>query len=134
MAAARATSPPCSVHALDLDGLRSPELSFWAVWDGEDALGVGALKRLTDAHGEVKSMFTDAASRGRGVGGAMLRHIIGTARARGHGRLSLETGSQDDFAPARSLYARHGFEVCEPFGDYVLDPKSVFMTLDLSAK
>jgi putative acetyltransferase len=131
LAAARATSPPCSVHALDLDGLKSPALSFWSAWDGETLLGVGALKALTGDHGEVKSMHTREALRGQGVGAALLRHIIETASARGHRRLSLETGSQDYFAPARSLYARHGFEVCPPFGDYVLDPNSVFMTLDL---
>jgi putative acetyltransferase len=131
LAAARATSPPESVHALDLDGLKSPELSFWSVRDGEAVLGVGALKALSADHGEVKSMYTHETARGRGVGGTMLRHIIETATIRGHVRLSLETGSQDYFAPARSLYARHGFEVCPPFGDYVLDPNSVFMTLDL---
>ena len=134
LAAALATSPRESVHALDLDGLKSPGLSFWAAWDGDTLLGVGAMKELDPDHGEVKSMHTREALRGQGVGGAMLRHIIETAVARDYRRLSLETGSQDYFAPARSLYARHGFAVCPPFGGYRVDPNSVFMTLDLSAK
>ena len=138
---ARAETAPGSAHALDLSGLRSPEVTFWSAWDGDarDAretrdtvLGVGALKRLSADHGEVKSMHTAEAARRRGVGSAILRHIIAEARARGMSRLSLETGSWPYFAPARAMYARHGFVECGPFGDYRPDPNSVFMTLALS--
>src|SRR5207248_3478742 len=94
-------------------------------------LGIGALKRLSPRHGEIKSMHTAAARRGKGAGSAMLEHIIASARACGMSRLSLETGSWDYFRPARALYARHGFRECPPFADYVPDPNSVFMTLDL---
>ena len=128
---ARAESPPESVHALDLTGLQSPDISFWTIWEGETLLGFGALKRLSADHGEVKSMHTAQAMRGRGVGTAMLRHIIATARASGMSRLSLETGSMEYFEPARALYMSHGFAECPPFADYVLDPNSVFMSLDL---
>lgn len=135
---ARAETGPGSAHALDLSGLRAPDITFWSAWDGggpgdagATVIGVGALKELSADHGEVKSMHTAEAVRGRGVGGAMLRHIIAEARARGMTRLSLETGSWPYFAPARGLYARHGFVECGPFGDYRSDPNSVFMTLAL---
>src|SRR5205823_2620624 len=101
----RASSPPESVHALDLDGLRARNVTFWSIWDRHQLLGCGALKELDPRHGEVKSMHTRAAARGRGVAAAMVRHIIGEARSRGYRRLSLETGSNDAFAPARALYA-----------------------------
>lgn len=127
----RETSPPESVHALDLAGLRVPEVTFWTLWDGATLLGCGALKALGPDHGEIKSMHTAAAARGRGVARAMLAHILAEARARGYRRLSLETGSMEAFAPARALYAGFGFRDCPPFGDYVLDPNSVFMTLEL---
>ena len=125
-------SPPESRHALDLDGLRVPEVTFWCAWDGPDLLGCGALKVLDPGHGEIKSMHTSAAHRGRGVGAKILTHIIDTARARGYRRLSLETGSMSAFAPARALYERFGFEYCAPFADYREDPNSVFMTLELT--
>lgn len=128
---ARAATARCSAHALDVDGLRAPDITFWAAWEGEALLGVGALKRLTDEHGEIKSMHTAEAARRRGVGSAMLRHVVAVARARGMTRLSLETGSSAFFEPARALYRRHGFLECAPFADYVADPNSVFMTLDL---
>ncbi len=128
---ARAQSLPCSAHALDLEELKAPEISFWAVWDGGTLMGIGALKELDPAHGEVKSMHTPEAMRGRGAGRAMLRHIIANARTRGYARLSLETGSMAYFEPARALYLRHGFTECEPFAGYVLDPNSVYMTLAL---
>jgi len=128
---ARAETAPGSAHALDVAGLQAPGISFWTVWDDDTLLGCGALKRLAADHGEVKSMHTAQAMRRKGVGSAMLAHIIATARAGGMSRLSLETGSWDYFVPARALYARHGFVVCGPFADYVLDPNSVFMTLDL---
>jgi len=128
---ARAASPRCSAHALDLAGLQAPDISFWAAWEGEALAGVGTLRRLTADHGEVKSMHTARAARGRGVGSAMLRHLIAAAQARGFSRLSLETGSMAHFQPARALYRRFGFTDCEPFADYRPDPNSVFMSLDL---
>jgi putative acetyltransferase len=128
---ARAETAPGSAHALDLSGLRTPEVSFWSVWEGDELLGVGALKQLTAEHGEVKSMHTAEAARGRGVGSALVRHIMAEARTRGMRRLSLETGSWPYFLPARALYARHGFVECGPFGDYREDPNSVFMTIEL---
>ena len=121
-----------SAHALDLLGLRAREITFWSAWEGEAVVGVGALRHLGDGHGEIKSMHTAEAARGRGVGSAMLRHIMAAARARGMSRLSLETGSWPYFEPARALYARHGFVECGPFGDYREDPNSVFMTRELN--
>lgn len=126
-----AWSPPESVHALDLAKLRLPEITFWTAWDGDTLLASGALKELTPTHGEIKSMRTPRALRRRGAGRAMLVHLLDEARRRGYERLSLETGSQDGFEPARRLYASFGFTVCGPFGDYRLDPYSVFMTLPL---
>jgi putative acetyltransferase len=128
---ARAETAPGSAHALDLDGLRAPEMRFWSAWEGGELVGVGALKRLGDDYGEIKSMHTDEAVRGRGVGSALLRHIMAEARAAGMRRLSLETGSWPYFLPARALYARHGFVECGPFGDYRADPNSIFMTIAL---
>ena len=127
----RALSPPESVHALDLDKLRQPDISFWSAWDGPVLLGCGALKALDPAHGEIKSMRTPSALRRRGAGRAILAHIIEVARARGYRRLSLETGSMDAFKPAHRLYESFGFSFCGPFGDYAHDPNSVFMTLQL---
>lgn len=124
-------SPPESVHALDLDGLRAPDVSFWTIWEGGTLLGCGALKQLDAGHGEVKSMRTPVVLRRRGAGRAMLDHILAEARARGYRRLSLETGSNDDFLPARRLYESVGFVYCEPFADYRPDPLSSFMTLVL---
>jgi putative acetyltransferase len=128
----RATSPPESTHVLDLDALRSPAISFWSAWDGASLLGCAALKELDPSHGEVKSMHTAVEHRGRGVGLGLLRHLVDEACSRRYRRLSLETGSMEAFAPARALYARFGFVDCAPFGDYRLDPNSVFMTLDLA--
>ncbi len=126
-------SPPESVHALDLDGLRRPEIRFWSAWldipDGGGRLaGTVALKRLDAGHAELKSMRTAADLRGQGIAARMLAHALAEARAAGHARISLETGSQPFFAPARALYARHGFEDCAPFGSYGPDPASHFMT------
>nr|MDT0657262.1 GNAT family N-acetyltransferase [Micromonospora sp. DSM 115978] len=127
----RAITPLESKHALDLDGLRKPEITFWSVLDGEVLVGCGALKRLDPEHAEVKSMRTDPARTRAGIASLMLAHIIAEARRTGCTRLSLETGSADFFLPARRLYAKFGFEVCEPFADYRPDPHSVFMTRTL---
>lgn len=129
---ARAETAPGSAHALDLSGLQAPEIRFWSAWEGEEVLGVGALKRLAADHGEIKSMHTAPTSRRQGVASALLRHIIAAAREMGLTRLSLETGSWPYFEPARELYRRHGFVDCPPFGSYAADPNSVFMTLALS--
>jgi len=131
LTSARAETAPGSAHALDLTGLQSPEISFWTLWEDEKLLGVGALKRLSADHGEVKSMHTVKSVRRRGVGSTLLRHIIATARESGMSRLSLETGTWEYFQPAQTLYRNHGFVECAPFADYVLDPNSVFMTLNL---
>lgn len=123
--------PPESVHALDLSGLRRPEVTFWTAWDGDELLGCGALKALGPRWGEVKSMRTPASARRRGAGRALLAHIIQEARTRGYERLSLETGTVAAFQPAHRLYESHGFQACGPFADYAEDPNSCFMTLDL---
>jgi putative acetyltransferase len=129
---ARAETGRGSAHALDLEVLRVPDIAFWSAWldggEGEQLAGVAALKTLTPVHGEVKSMHVAEAVRGRGVGGAIVEHVVAAARERGMTRVSLETGSWPYFAPARALYARHGFVECGPFGEYRADPNSVFMT------
>jgi putative acetyltransferase len=130
--AARAQTAPGSAHALDLSGLRAPDVAFWTGWDGEVLVAVGALKSLSAVHGEVKSMHTLQTTRRRGFGGLMLRHIIAEARARRLQRLSLETGSWDYFKPAHALYQAHGFVLCGPFEGYAEDPNSLFLTLDLT--
>lgn len=127
----RATSPPESVHALDLDGLRQPNIRFWTLWDGRNLAGCGALKWLDAEHAEIKSMRTAATYKQQGVASQILQHLINDAKAAGVQRLSLETGSMTFFQPARSLYAKFGFEQCDPFADYVLDPNSVFMTKNI---
>ena len=124
-------SPPESVHALDLAGLRRPEVSFWSAWEGAQLLGCGAIKQLDATHGEIKSMRTASAHLRKGVAAALLQHILVEAGKRRYRRLSLETGSAPAFAPARSMYARFGFVPCEPFADYVPDPHSVFMSRTL---
>ncbi len=131
LASARAETAQGSAHALDLTELQSPEVSFWTIWEDETLLGMGALKRLSADQGEVKSMHTVRSVRRRGVGKALLGHIIATARESGMSRLSLETGSWEYFQPAQALYRSHGFVECQPFAAYVLDPNSVFMSLDL---
>ncbi len=124
-------SPPESIHALDLEALRKPEITFWTVWENGELLGCGALKELDAQHGEIKSMRTSARHRRQGVAKTLLTHILEEARRRGYRRLSLETGSHEAFAPARSLYATLGFTYCAPFADYVLDPHSLYMTMEL---
>jgi putative acetyltransferase len=125
-------TPPESVHALDVEALRADGVTFWSAWSGGRLAACGALKRLDPTHAEIKSMRTADGFRGRGVAGALLTHLVVEARARGYRRLSLETGSNPPFAAARRLYERHGFVYTEPFGDYELDPWSVFMSLDLA--
>jgi putative acetyltransferase len=134
LASARAHTAPGSAHALDIGALQAPDITFWTVWDRDTLVAVGALKRLTAGHGEVKSMHTAATARRKGVAGAMLQHIIAFARSHGISRLSLETGSWDYFRPAIALYRKHGFVECDPFADYVQDPNSVFLTLDLGQR
>lgn len=126
-----ALSPRESVHALDVDRLKTPEITFWSVRDGETLLGCGALRELDPLHGEVKSMRTPQALRRRGAGRAVLAHMIEEARRRGYERLSLETGSMEAFRPAWRLYESFGFAFCGPFADYKPDPNSVFMSLEL---
>lgn len=124
----RATSPPESVHALDLDGLRQPNIRFWTLWDNNNLAGCGALKWLDAEHAEIKSMRTAAPYKQQGIASKILQHLINDAKNAGVKRLSLETGSMDFFNPARLLYSKFGFENCGPFADYRLDPNSVFMT------
>ena len=133
LASALQHSPPDSVHALDVDGLRQPGVNFWSCWQDGELLGCCALRELEPGHGEVKSMRTVPQRERQGVGARMLEPLLVEARARGYQRLSLETGSAEAFAPARRRYARYGFEYCPPFGDYAEDPFSRFMSLRLRA-
>ena len=125
-------SPPESFHALDIDALRKPDITFWSIWNGSNLAGCGALKELGDRHGEIKSMRTATAWLRKGVASKMLQHIIEEAKCRGYHRLSLETGSMEYFEPARRLCARFGFKTCGPFASYIEDPNSRFMTRELS--
>ena len=127
-----ATSPPESVHALQPDALRASDVTFWSARGNERVLGCIALREIDELTGEIKSMRTAAAARGAGVGSALLVRLLDEARQRGYSTLYLETGSQDYFAPARRLYARHGFSTCGRFADYKDDPNSVFMRLALT--
>jgi putative acetyltransferase len=131
LTSARAYTASGSAHALDVTELQAPNITFWTGWDRDTLVAVGALKRLAEDHGEVKSMHTAASARRKGIGSAMLQHIIAFARSQGFSRLSLETGSWDYFQPAVALYRKHGFVECQPFADYVQDPNSVFLALDL---
>jgi putative acetyltransferase len=126
-----AISPPESMHALDLNALRKPDITFWSVWEGQELAGCGALKELDRQHAEIKSMRTASAHLRKGVASALLEHMISEARLRRYRRLSLETGAQDNFEPARRLYAKFGFKNCRPFANYIEDPNSVFMTREL---
>lgn len=121
-------SPPESIHALNLDGLKRPDVTFWSAWVDGDLAGCGALKELDSQHGEVKSMRTAIAYRGKGIAKQVLAHLLEEAARRGYRRVSLETGSMEAFVPARRLYEGFGFTYCEPFADYAEDPNSVFMT------
>ncbi|MFN0279489.1 MAG: GNAT family N-acetyltransferase [Pyrinomonadaceae bacterium] len=126
-----AHSPPESVHALDIEGMRKPDMTFWSAWENAEIVGCGALKELDTQHGEIKSMRTVTSQLRKGVGRKILEHIVSEAEKRGYNRLSLETGSADAFKPAQQLYANFGFEFCGPFADYVEDPYSVFMTKEI---
>tara|TARA_Y100000588_G_C13909638_1_gene776539 strand:+ start:226 stop:699 length:474 start_codon:yes stop_codon:yes gene_type:complete len=126
-----AHSPPESVFALDLDALRSPDITFWTVWEEDDLVGCGALREIDNQNGEIKSMHTAAAHRGKGIAQTLLTHVLTEAKRRSYDRISLEIGSVAAFAPARALYARNGFVKTGSFGDYEENPFSLFMTLDL---
>ncbi|MDF3059071.1 MAG: GCN5-related N-acetyltransferase [Rariglobus sp.] len=127
----RAISPPESKHALDLDGLKKPEITFWTAVENDRIIGCGALKELDKDQAEVKSMRVAAEQRGRGAGSALLVHLIKEGKSRNYRLLYLETGSMDFFKPARKLYEKFGFYYCGPFGTYKEDPNSVFMKKDL---
>lgn len=124
----KATSPPESKHALDLEGLKSSELTFWSVYENHNLIACGALKELDKFHGEIKSMRTAASARGKGIASKLLKHILNVAKSRGYSKVSLETGSMKFFEPARKLYFSHGFQSCAPFASYTDDPNSVFMS------
>lgn len=126
-------SPPESNHALNLEKLRRPEVTFWSAWEGDELLGCGALKELDPKHGEVKSMRTATSHRRKGVASKILSTILEEAERRGYERVSLETGSMAAFAPARELYAKFGFKLCGPFADYIEDPYSAYMTKDMKS-
>jgi putative acetyltransferase len=126
-------TPPGSIHALDLDALRAPGISFWCMWAGDELMGCGALKELDPGHGEIKSMRTARGFMRQGVARRMLGHILAEARRRRYRRLSLETGSTAAFGPAQRLYLESGFRRCGPFADYTDDPNSIYMTLELEA-
>ncbi|MED4038468.1 GNAT family N-acetyltransferase [Niallia taxi] len=124
-------SPPESIHALDLEELRKPEITFWSAWENGELLGCGALKELDKNHAEVKSVKTASAHLRKGVAQQIMLHILEVAKTRGYTRLSLETGSMEAFLPARKLYEALGFSYCDPFADYILDENSMFMTKTL---
>ena len=126
-------SPPESIHALGHEALLQPDISFWSVWDGDELLGCGALRELDARHGEIKSMRTASAHRGKGVASYLLQYLLDEAARRGFRRLSLETGSMAGFAPAHRLYERFGFARCAPFADYHNDPNSLFYCREVGA-
>ena len=127
-------SPPESVHALGLEALRNPDITFWSAWQDSELMGCGAIKELDSRHGEIKSMRTASLHLRKGVAARLMHHILEEAERRSYERLSLETGSMDAFAPARSLYARFGFKPCGSFANYAEDPYSVFMTKEVGLK
>lgn len=124
-------SPPESVHAMPVERLRQPDVTFFSAWDGNRLAACGAIKQIEPGHGELKSMRAHPDYRGKGAGKAMLLHLLGAARQRGYGRVSLETGRPEPFLPARRLYESHGFVECPPFADYTDDPFSLCMTKTL---
>ena len=127
-------SPPESVHALGLEALRNPDITFWSAWQDSELMGCGAIKELDSRHGEIKSMRTVSSHLRKGIAATLMHHILEEAERRSYERLSLETGSMDAFAPARSLYASFGFKPCGPFANYVEDPYSVFMTREVGSR
>lgn len=131
LAGMQANSPPQSIHALDLSGLRVPSVSVWTAWDADRLMGVGALKQLSTFAGEIKSMRTGSQYLRKGIGLAILNHILVEARQRGYRRLSLETGSGPEFEPALRLYRKRGFKNGEPFSDYPSTPFNQFLHLEL---
>ena len=124
-------TPAESVHALPLEKLKQPNITFWSVWDQDDLMGCGALKELTPAHAEIKSMRTATPHLRKGVASKLIEHLLKEAKMRGYKQVSLETGASEDFLPARKLYEKYGFSYCGPFADYKDDLNSVFMTLDV---
>ncbi|VVT25314.1 Uncharacterized N-acetyltransferase YsnE [Sphingomonas sp. EC-HK361] len=128
---ARATTPICNAHSLDSAGLAAPGVVFFSAWDGDELLGIGALKRVEDGHAELKSMRTAPGHLRKGVARAMLDHLVARAKADGYTRLSLETGTAPMFAPANAMYERYGFRDCDAFGGYPASPHNRFMTLSL---
>ena len=131
-AAMHADTPPESIHMLPADALAAPGIAFFVMRENGRAVGMGAVKRLSGDHGEVKSMHVLSELRGRGLARVLLDHLIAAARAGGITRLSLETGAQPSFAAARRLYEAAGFSYCPPFEGYVEDPNSVFMTRSIA--
>lgn len=127
----KATSPPESKHALDLDGLKDPSVKFWTIWDGKSLAGCGAFKKIDEDHAEIKSMRTSSTYKNKGVASKLLIHMVEQAKKYGFKTLSLETGSMGYFVPAHCLYKKHGFKFCGPFADYKKDPNSKFMSLNL---
>lgn len=129
-----ATSPAESVHALDVDALKAPEVTFFSAWENEQLLGCAAIKKLNATHVELKSMRTSSIARKSGVASNLLNHILEIVRSQSYERISLETGSGDYFIAARNLYEKFGFSYCEPFADYIEDPSSKFMSRALVRK
>jgi putative acetyltransferase len=124
-------SPPCKVHAMPVERLRQPDVTFYSAWDGEALAAVGALREIEPGRGELKSMRATPAYRGKGAGEAILLHLMAEARRRGYRWLGLETGRPESYRPAQNLYRKHGFAECEDFGDYAADDFSVCMSRQL---
>lgn len=127
----RATSPPESKHALDLEALKAPSVKFWTLWQGNELAGCAAYQKLNNVEAEIKSMRTASSYKNKGVASILLKHVINDAKLNGYKTLSLETGSMEYFKPARTLYKKFGFSFCQPFANYVVDPNSKFMALSL---
>jgi putative acetyltransferase len=126
-----AVTPPGCVHALDIEALKRPEITFWSVWEGSSLLGCGAIKKLDQYHAEIKSMRTATSHQGKGIASHLLKFILNEASIRNYHRVSLETGSYNAFIPARNLYEKFGFTYCDRFADYIQNDNSVFMTIEL---
>jgi putative acetyltransferase len=133
LAEMHALSPPCKVHAMPVERLRQPDVTFYSAWDGEMLAAVGALREIDAGRGELKSMRATPAYRGKGAGEAILLHLVAEAQRRGYTWLGLETGRPDAYLPAQSLYRKHGFTECADFGDYIGDEFSMCMSRALDA-